>query len=269
MITTLGDLDRRLRQQELNEKLLGMGKKYLVMSGKGGVGKTTLASSLALAKAKEGHPTGVLDIDFHGPNLPGALYVEGRVRAADDGKLIPLETHPNLFVLSLQQLLTNPDEAVLWRGPRKMRAIMQFLSDTAWPRLDYFFVDSPPGTGDEALTVARNIPGLMAIVVTTGHSLSLADAAKAVSYLRSVGVGIFGVVDTLGVMVCPSCGEELVIYREEEVAGFAAKEGIPLLARIPLDVDAQKRSENLKKPLLEAAPKSPFSQSILGLAKKL
>ncbi|MDR2339534.1 MAG: Mrp/NBP35 family ATP-binding protein [Deltaproteobacteria bacterium] len=269
MLTTVGDLDRRLRQRELDEKLLGMGRKYLIMSGKGGVGKTTIAASLALAKAREGKRTGILDIDFHGPNLPGALYMEGRVRAGDDGKLIPTEYHPNLFVLSLQQLLGNPDEAVLWRGPRKMRAILQFLSDTAWPGLDYFFIDSPPGTGDEALTVARNVPGLQAILVTTGHSLSLSDAAKAVGFLRSTGVGIFGVVDSLGFMVCPNCGEDLVIHRKEGVEAFAARENIPLLARLPLDVDAQKRSENMGKPMLEAAPASRFSQEIIKLAEKL
>lgn len=269
MITTIGDLDRRLRQEELREKLRRLGKKYLVMSGKGGVGKTTVAASLALAKARKGKRTGILDIDFHGPNIPGALYLEGRVTADGDGKLIPVRHSENLSVLSLQHLLTDPNEAVLWRGPRKMRAITQFLSDAAWPELDYFFIDSPPGTGDEALTAARNIPDLSAILVTTGQSLSLADAAKAVSYLRSLSVNITGIVDCLGVMICPRCGEEIVLYGEDGARDLAKRENIPLLGRLPLDPEAQKLAEALKKPILEAAPESPFAAALEALADKL
>jgi Mrp family chromosome partitioning ATPase len=269
MITTIGDLDKRLRQRELSEKLQDMGRKYLIMSGKGGVGKTTLAASLALAKAQEGFQVGILDVDFHGPNIPGALYMDGRVTADESGKLIPLEYLPNLSVLSLQLLLSEPDAAVLWRGPRKMRALLQFLSDTNWPKLDYFFIDSPPGTGDEALTVARNIPDLQAILVTTGHSLSVADCAKAMSFLKSLGVKIFGIVDSLGLIVCPKCGEELEIYQAGEAGNLASREGVPILARLPMDVEAQRLSEGVKKPILEAAPLSPFSLQIKELAKKL
>jgi Mrp family chromosome partitioning ATPase len=269
MITTLGDLDRRLKQDELRAKLLRTGRKYMVMSGKGGVGKTTITASLALAGAMEGKRCGILDIDFHGPNIPGALYMDGQVMAGDDGRLIPLRHSDNLWVLSLQNLLKDPDEAVLWRGPRKMRAILQFLSDASWPELDFFFIDTPPGTGDEALTAARNIPGLKAILVTTGHSLSLADAAKALGYLRALGVEILGIVDNLGYMVCPACGEILDMYPEDKVRSFAEREGVPLLARIPWDVDAEKRAENLKRPLMLAAPESPFALAIRGLAGKL
>jgi Mrp family chromosome partitioning ATPase len=269
MITTIGDLDRRLRQEELRNKLRKMGKKYLVMSGKGGVGKTTLAASLALAEAEKGRRVGVLDIDFHGPNIPGAFHMEGKVTAGDDGMLIPVNIRPNLSVLSLQNLLNNPDDAVLWRGPRKMRAILQFLSDTAWPDLDYFFIDSPPGTGDEALTVARNIPDLKAILVTTGHSLSLADAAKALSFLRSLGVEAAGIVDSMGSMICPRCGEEIRIHPEEGVMDLAAREKVPVLASMPLDPEAVSLAERLKKPILEAAPESPFCIKIFELAEKL
>ena len=158
---------------------------------------------------------------------------------------------------------------MLWRGPRKMRAIIQFLSDAGWGDLDYFFIDTPPGTGDEALTAARGVPGLKAVVVTTGHSLSLLDAAKAVSSLRSLSVEISGAVDNMGFMRCPDCGREQVFFEESKVRRFCEKENIPLLARLPLDHGAMTLSEKLKKPILEAAPDSPLAKALRELADKL
>ncbi|MDR1166455.1 MAG: Mrp/NBP35 family ATP-binding protein [Deltaproteobacteria bacterium] len=269
MITTLGDLDKVLRRKELAAKLARMGKKYLVMSGKGGVGKTALCSSLALAKAREGQRVGVLDVDFHGPNLAGALFLEGTVEADERGQIIPLKVLPNLAALSAQPLLSDPDEAVLWRGPRKIRAISQFLGDAAWGELDYFFIDTPPGTGDEALAIARDIPDLEALVVTTGHSFSLADAAKAINYLKAAKASVKGVVDSLGSFVCPKCQEEIVIYPPERVASLAAKFSLPVLARVPLDFEAQARSEERRLPLLEAAPESLLARKIRELASLL
>ncbi|MDR2351627.1 MAG: Mrp/NBP35 family ATP-binding protein, partial [Deltaproteobacteria bacterium] len=139
-------------------------------------------------------------------------------------------------------------------------------SDASWGDLDYFFIDSPPGTGDEALTVSKNIPDLKAILVTTGHSLSLLDCAKALSYLRTQGVDIFGVVDNMGDIVCPNCGFDLEIFSPENVKSFALKENVPLLSRIPQDLDAQKRSERLSKPIFDINENGAFTKKIKDLA---
>jgi Mrp family chromosome partitioning ATPase len=246
-----------------------MGKKYLIMSGKGGVGKTTVAAGLALAKARAGKRVGLLDIDFHGPNVCGALFLEERISVNSAAKLIPLNPFPNLHVLSIQSLLENPDGAVLWKGPRKLMAISQFIGETEWPELDYFFIDSPPGTGDESLAAARTIPDLSAILVTTGHSLSLSDAAKAASFLKTVGTSLTGIVDSMGTLICPSCGEETVLYEPQLIQNLAATLGSEVLVRIPWDLSAAKLSESLKKPVLDAAPESVLTRRLLELAGKL
>ncbi|MDR2460785.1 MAG: Mrp/NBP35 family ATP-binding protein [Deltaproteobacteria bacterium] len=269
MITTIGDLDRRLRQKEMEEKLKRMGKKYLVMSGKGGVGKTSICSSLALAKAQKGASVGLMDVDFHGPNIPAALFLEGRIQVDSEGRLVPMKARENLHVLSIQNLLTLPDEAVLWRGPRKLRAILQFIGEAAWPELDYFFIDSPPGTGDEALTCAKYISDLKAILVTTGQALSLVDAAKAYSFLLATGTSTIGLVDSMGDLICPHCKKEIIIHDKALVEALAQKLKLPILARVPWDLEAAGLSESLSKPIFEAAPSSVFTQKILELAEKL
>jgi Mrp family chromosome partitioning ATPase len=269
MLTTLGDLDQRLRERNTLTKLSRMGKKYLVMSGKGGVGKSTLAVGIALAKAMEGKRTGLLDIDFHGPNVAGALFLEDKVTVNDLGKLTPILARPNLHVLSVQSLLENPNDAVLWRGPRKLRAIAQFIGEADWPELDYFIIDSPPGTGDEALSAAKTIPNLKGVLVTTGHSLSLSDAAKAAGFLKTVGMELFGVVDSLGSLVCPDCHKEIVLFDKEKAQSFAQSLNSNVLARIPMDIEALRLSERQRKPVLEAAPESILSKKILELAGKL
>ncbi|MDR3154240.1 MAG: Mrp/NBP35 family ATP-binding protein [Deltaproteobacteria bacterium] len=269
MITTLGELDKGLRRREADRRLAAIGGKYLVMSGKGGVGKTTACVNAALAKACGGARVGILDIDFHGPNVAGALFLGGRVEADDEGRLIPVRARRNLHVLTVQHLLSDPDEAVMWRGPRKMRAIGQFVADAAWPDLDFLFVDSPPGTGDEALTALKAIPGLAAVLITTGHSLSLADAAKAASFLKAAGATLAGVVDSMGALECPRCRETIELYPEGAVAGFAQKAGAPLLARLPWDLEAQRLSEAAGKPVLEAAPESALARGLRELAEKL
>ncbi|MDR1082010.1 MAG: Mrp/NBP35 family ATP-binding protein [Deltaproteobacteria bacterium] len=269
MITTLGDLDKSLNRRDADLWLARTGKKYLVMSGKGGVGKTSVCVNLALAKAAEGARVGVLDIDFHGPDVAGALFVDARVEADGRDRLVPVRARENLHVLTVQHLLSDPDEAVMWRGPRKIRAIEQFVADAAWPELDVFMVDSPPGTGDEALAAFRTIPGLEAILVTTGHSLSLADAAKAASFVAAAGGRLAGIVDSMCSLVCPRCGGETPLYPPGAVEEFAARRHVPVLARLPWDLEAQRLSEAVRKPMAEAAPGSLFARGIRELAYRL
>ncbi|MDR2611927.1 MAG: Mrp/NBP35 family ATP-binding protein [Deltaproteobacteria bacterium] len=269
MITTLADIEKGLRRQEADRRLSRVRRKLLVMSGKGGVGKTTVCVNLAVAKARAGARVGILDVDFHGPDVAGALFLEARVEADGAGMLLPVPAGENLWVLTVQHLLEDPDEAVLWRGPRKMRAVERFVTEAAWPELDFLFVDSPPGTGDESLAAFRQVPGLEAILVTTGHSLSLADAAKAASFLRAARAPLAGVVDCMGTLVCPRCGEETALYPAGAAEAFAARSGAPLLARLPWDLEAQRLSEARGKPVVEAAPDSLLAGRLRELADRL
>jgi Mrp family chromosome partitioning ATPase len=269
MITTLGDLGLDIRQQEMTKILSKMGKKYIIMSGKGGVGKTTVASMLAWAKAKEGAQVGLIDVDFHGPNLSSILFFEDKIVSDDGNRLIPVKVLDNLHVLCIQTSLYIPDEPVAWRGPRKVRAIDHFLWHTAWPTLDYFFIDSPPGTGDEVMNLATNIRDLRYLIVTTGDPLALADAAKAVNLVKNMQRSPYGLVDNFGFLKCPKCHEEIVLHAPEKVAALGEKYQIPVLARLPWDLEAKAKSYELQRPILEAAPDSQLSLCVKELAKKL
>ncbi|MDR1298297.1 MAG: Mrp/NBP35 family ATP-binding protein [Deltaproteobacteria bacterium] len=272
MPTTLGTLDQRLREKEMQATVARLGRKYLVVSGKGGVGKTTLAVNLAWLKAREGKRVGLLDVDLHGPDLVGALYLEDSKLGADErGLLVPHKVRDDvgLWTLSVQQLLDRGQEAVMWRGPRKMRAIIQFIGQTAWPELDYFFVDSPPGTGDETLTVVNNIPDIRALVVSTGQSMSVSDVAKALDCLKTCGTEVAGLVDNLSSLICPECGRETPLYGLGGTQELAASLGLECLASLPMDPAAAMAADRLRVPLAEAAPQSALAVKLKALASRL
>jgi Mrp family chromosome partitioning ATPase len=270
MTTNLGTLEQRLRQKEMSNALGRLGKKYLILSGKGGVGKTTLAVNLAWLKAKAGFKVGLLDIDLHGPDLAGALYLDdAKVNVDDQGHLVPIQARANLWVLSVQSLLERKQEAVMWRGPRKIRAIIQFIGETAWPDLDYFFIDSPPGTGDESLTVIKNIPDLKALVVSTGHPMAISDVAKALDCLKTCGTEVFGLVDNLSTLICPECRKETPLYGTDGSHELATQSGIPILTSLPMDPAASIAADKAAQPLVEAAPESPLTKKLIELAGRL
>ncbi|MDR1309634.1 MAG: Mrp/NBP35 family ATP-binding protein [Deltaproteobacteria bacterium] len=254
----------------MSAALCRFGKKYLVLSGKGGVGKTTLAANLAWLKAKAGHRVGLLDVDLHGPDIAGALYLpEARVEVDDQGHLVPVKAAENLWVMTVQHLLERKQEAVMWRGPRKMRAIIQFIGETAWPQLDYFFIDSPPGTGDETLTVLKNIPDVKALVVSTGHAMALSDVAKAIDCLKACGAETFGLVDNLSTLICPECGRETPLHGQGGAQELAGAAGIPFLGSLPMDPAASAAADRAGAPLAEAAPESQLALRLGELADRL
>lgn len=269
MITTLGELNQSIREREFNQILDRLGRKFLVLSGKGGVGKTTLAVNLAWAKVKAGFKVGLLDVDLHGPDLAAALHCDARLEVDDAGHLIPASPIKNLWVLTLQHLLERGDEAVMWRGPRKMRAIIQFIGETAWPELDYFFIDSPPGTGDETLTVLKRIPDVRPIVISTGHAMALADVAKAMDCLATCGVKPMGLVDNLSTLICPDCGKVIAIGDPEATKALSEKLEVPFLASLPMDPAAARIADSAGKPVVEAAQETSLAKAIASLAELL
>ena len=222
-------------KRRLHENLLGVKHILLVMSGKGGVGKSTVATNLAMSLALQGFATGLLDVDLHGPSVPKMLGIEGSQLMTDGEKLLPVET-ANLKVMSIGLSLSSPDQAVIWRGPVKYSVIQQFLADVAWGELDYLVIDAPPGTGDEPLSVCQLLPQADgAVVVTTPQQLAATDVSKSLSFLKQVNYRVIGIIENMCGFACPHCGEVTQIFSQGAGEDLAAKYGVPFLGRIPID----------------------------------
>jgi Mrp family chromosome partitioning ATPase len=228
--------EKKREERELRERMESVGQKLLVLSGKGGVGKSTVAANLALALARAGKRVGLLDVDIHGPSIPTLLGLAGqRVTGEEDG-ILPLRVHENLAVMSIGFLVPDRADAVIWRGPLKYSAIRQFLKDVKWGTLDYLVVDSPPGTGDEPLSVVQLVgQGARAVIVTTPQELALADVRRCVSFCRTLGLGILGIVENMSGFACPHCGAQLDIFKTGGGSLLAKETGLPLLGRIPIE----------------------------------
>ncbi len=229
-------------QQELaiRQSLGKIKKKILVMSGKGGVGKSTVSVNLALGLAKAGHKVGLMDVDIHGPDVIRMLDLKGDITAPQSATdLVPtLQYNDNLKVVSLEYMMRDRDEAIIWRGPMKIQAIRQFISDMDWGELDYLVIDAPPGTGDEPLTVAQTIPNLRALVVTTPQDMALADVRKSINFCKTVKVEIAGVVENMSGFICPHCDKSVDIFKSGGGEKLARELELPFLGKIgkiPMD----------------------------------
>ena len=223
--------------EALVRRLSRIKHKILVLSGKGGVGKSTVAVNLAVALAMEGWKTGLLDVDFHGPSVPMLLHLKGELfKAADGDGILPLESSYGIKVVSLGFALGHSDEAVIWRGPMKMGVIKQLLTDVQWGELDYLIVDFPPGTGDEPLSVAQLIPESDgAVIVTTPQDLSLQDVRKSINFCRQLKIPVLGVIENMSGLVCPHCEKMIEVFKSGGGETMAREMGVPFLGRIPMD----------------------------------
>jgi len=209
--------------------------KFVVMSGKGGVGKTSTSVNLAIALAENGYQVGLMDVDIHGPDIPRMLGLEGTLEMSSDQKLKPKKYSDNLHAVSIESLMSNQDDAIIWRGPMKHSAITQFISDVEWGDLDYLIIDSPPGTGDEPLTVAQLIKDAKAIIVTTPQEVALADVRKSISFCNTVKMEIYGLIENMSGFECPHCNKMVDLFGTGGGEKTAALSGIPFLGRIPFD----------------------------------
>lgn len=227
----------------------------LVLSGKGGVGKSTVAANLAMALANRGHPTGLLDLDIHGPDIPKLLGIEERhLISHDKNRIEPVQVTDTLSVVSMAFLLPEKTSPVIWRGPMKMGVIRQFLEEVEWGSLDYLVVDLPPGTGDEALTIAQIAPNIAgAVVVTTPQAVAILDISKAVKFAEEVGLRVIGIVENMSAMVCPHCGKEIEVFGKGGGEKAAKDLGVPFLGSIPLD-PMMRKAGDVGRPFIMRGP---------------
>ncbi len=235
--------------------------KLLVMSGKGGVGKTSVAVALALMLARRGAMVGLMDIDLHGPDVYRMLGVGEPLDLVHGQYYLPADVSRNLKLVSVEAMMKNRDAAVIWRGPIKHKLIRQFLTEIQWGHLDYLVIDSPPGTGDEPLTVARSIPEALAILVTTPQEISLADVTKAVQFCRKVDLQILGVVENMGHLVCPECGARLPLFSSAQGSRQLRSLDLPLLGSLPFDPQVAAMADEGRLTELETS-QSPFLQAM-------
>jgi len=242
--------ENRKAQMEMQNKVISetlghIKNKILVMSGKGGVGKSSVAAYLSVSLAKKGYRVGLMDVDLHGPSIPRILGLKGELGfSGHEGKMRPVRYLANMEVISIETLLgENKDAATIWRGPLKIGAIRRFISDIDWMDLDYLVIDSPPGTGDEPLTVAQTIPDAMALIVTTPQEVSLADVRKSINFCRQVKMEILGLVENMSGLKCPYCGEIIDVFKTKGGEVTAKRENLRLLATLPLEIEVVREGD--------------------------
>ncbi|PJB84089.1 MAG: chromosome partitioning protein ParA [Acidobacteria bacterium CG_4_9_14_3_um_filter_49_7] len=235
------------RQRQVERTLGGIKHKIVVLSGKGGVGKSTVAASIATKLAVEGHRVGILDVDIHGPSVPRIFGVKNeRPGMTDEEKMIPVPMTDNLKLMSVGFLLPNDKEALIWRGPLKIGLIEQFFSDVDWGELDYLVVDCPPGTGDEPLSILQMIPNARGIIVTTPQGLAVEDVQKSITFCKKMNLDLLGIVENMSSFQCPHCAESIEIFPGKGGEMMAKDAGVPLLAKLPLNHKLMEASDNGK-----------------------
>jgi ATP-binding protein involved in chromosome partitioning len=245
----------------INATLSQIKNKIIIMSGKGGVGKSSFATNLSASLASKGFSTGLLDVDLHGPSIAGMLGIKGLLDVHEDQKIIPKPVGDHLKVVSMQSLMKDPDQAVIWRGPAKTGIIKQFIADVCWEALDFLIVDAPPGTGDEPLSVAQTIPGAKALIVTTPQEVALADVRKSINFCRTVNLDILGLVENMGPFACPCCGKTIDLFKSQGGRLTAETMGVTFLGSLPFDPQVVKTCDD-GTPIATHLAETPFVQAL-------
>lgn len=265
--------ERRKKLQEEEKKVeeaMGHVKnKIAVFSGKGGVGKTTVAVNLAYALSLKNYRTGLLDADVHGPNVAKMLGIENAKVYADDKGIIPIEINENLRAISLA-LMIDKDVPVIWRGPLKTAAIRQFLGEVKWGDLDFLIADLPPGTGDEVLSIAQMIKGAYAIIVTTPQDVALLDSRRAVNFARKLEMNVLGIIENMSGFKCPHCGKQINLFKVGGGEKAAKELGVDFLGAIPIDekivIDGDEGKPFINE---EGEAADAFKKLVEGIEEKL
>jgi Mrp family chromosome partitioning ATPase len=261
-----------LDRQALQSRMCQIHHKILVLSGKGGVGKSTVAVNLATALALAGKRVGLLDVDIHGPSVPKLLHLEQSQISAGEDAMLPVEVRcgeGRLSVMSIGFFLRERDDAVIWRGPRKYGLIKQFLKDVEWGELDYLVVDSPPGTGDEPLAVAELIEKADgAVVVTTPQMVAVQDVRRCVVFCAQVNLPVIGVIENMSGFTCPKCKEHILIFGVDGGRIMAEEMGVPYLGAIPIEPEVVVSGDN-GIPMVEAHPQSETAKAFTRIVGAL
>ena len=257
------------QRQVMEQRLCQISNKILVMSGKGGVGKSSTAVNLALALAQEGKTVGLLDIDIHGPSVPKMLGLEGQkpLLNSEGTAMVPL-SYQGLRVMSLGFLLESTQDALIWRGPMKAGVIQQFLRDVEWGSLDYLVIDCPPGTGDEALAIAQSLKSqAQALIVTTPQDVALIDVEKSITFCRQLKLPVLGIIENMSGFVCPHCHEVVNVFKSGGGERLAQDMNIPFLGRIPLDPELAAAGDE-GRPVLLSHPEGPTTDALHFAARE-
>jgi ATP-binding protein involved in chromosome partitioning len=242
--------------------------KLIIMSGKGGVGKSSTAVNLALALAAKGAQVGLLDVDLHGPDIPRMLGLNGVLDMNGEQQLVPKRYNQNLAAVSVESLTNGKDEAIIWRGPVKYSVIQQFIGQVAWGDLDFLLIDAPPGTGDEPLTIAQTISDAQAVIVTTPQEVSLADVRKSINFCKTVKMPIFGLVENMSGLVCPHCNCGIELFGSGGGERTAAQMAVPFLGRVPFDPELVVCGD-AGLAYQERYPNSPVTQAFQTIADRM
>ena len=250
--------EKSQEEKNLTRALKRIRHKIVVMSGKGGVGKSSVAVSLALSLARRGYKVGLMDVDLHGPNVLRMLGLQQPLDLQHAQFHLPPDLFDTLRVVSIEMLMRDRDMAVIWRGPLKHQLIRQFLTEVQWDDLDYLVVDCPPGTGDEPMSVAQTIPDAKAVIVTTPQEISLADVRKSLNFCEKINMPVLGIVENMSGYFCPHCGKELPLFKQGGGEIVARDAKVPFLGALPFDpgmveaADAGKLMEVKDSPFLKA-----------------
>lgn len=256
-------------ETKLRNSLAKIKHVVIVMSGKGGVGKSTVSSNLAQTLSVKGYKTGIMDIDITGPNIPKMFGVEDEKLNVEGDKLIPVQVPPSLSIMSMAFLLPDKDSAIMWRGPVKMGAIRQFIEDVEWGELDYLVVDMPPGTGDEALSIVQLIPKADgAVIVTTPQDVALLDSRKSVTFAAQTKIPVIGIVENMSGFVCPHCGEITEIFKSGGGEETAKSMNIQFLGKIPIEPGIAMSGDS-GRPIVAADPASESAKAFMEIADKI
>ncbi len=263
---TIGDTKA---DEVLKARLDRIGNIFIVLSGKGGVGKSTVAVNLALSLSLRGMRTGILDVDIHGPSVPKLLGLSGRKVGISSEEIVPLEVYGNLKAVSIGFFLDGNERPVIWRGPMKAKIIRELVQDVAWGDLDCLVVDCPPGTGDEPLTVAQLLAAKgRAVIVTTPQEIATIDVEKCITFCRQMDLPVAGIVENMSGFVCPDCGKEVNIFASGGGMRLAERFGIPFLGKIPLDPDIVKSGDE-EQPYVHFYPKTKTAERFSEIVERI
>ena len=255
--------------EHLKEQLKKIKNTIVVLSGKGGVGKSTVATNIAMSLSLKGFKTGLLDVDIHGPSIPTLLGLEGKRMENEGSFMLPIKYSDNLKIVSVGFMIEDPTSPIVWRGPMKMGFIKQMVSEVLWEQLDYLIVDCPPGTGDEPLSVIQTLGEVTgAIIVTTPQKLAVVDVKKSVNFCKKLNTPILGVIENMSGFVCPKCGDRVEIFKSGGGETMAHEMNVPFLGKIPIEASIVDAGD-LGKPFVEYYANTESAKNIEEIIKPL